>query len=71
MRVGLELGDDSELLDLPVLIGSQEGVVVSERNAAVRVAIGAKHERVRQKSAPPIDAAIPDWIKPEGLHAVE
>jgi hypothetical protein len=26
----LQLGDDRELLDLPILIGSQEGVVVLE-----------------------------------------
>src|SRR4249920_588273 len=55
-----ELGDDRELLDLPVLIGSQESIVVFERHAAVRVAVGAEHERMGQQSCTPVDSALPD-----------
>src|ERR1700751_128607 len=67
----LELGDDRELVDLSVLVGLQESLVVLERHAAVRIAIGAEHERVRQQSRPPVDSSLPDRIEAQRLHAVE
>src|SRR6476620_6738936 len=56
----LELGDDREILDLPVLIGPQESVVILDRHAAVRVAIRAEHERVGQQSRTAVDPAFSD-----------
>ena len=67
----LELGDDRKLVDLSVLVGLQESLVVLKRHAAVRIAVGAKHERVRQQSRPPVDASLPDRIEAQRLHAVE
>src|SRR6266403_4459456 len=50
--------DHGQALDLAVLVGVQERVVVLERNAAVGIAVRAEHVGMREQTAPPEDRFV-------------
>jgi hypothetical protein len=60
-----------EALDLPVLVGAQEGVVVLDRHAAVGIAVGTQHVGMREEARAAVDAPLADRRQPQRLHAVE
>jgi hypothetical protein len=64
--------DDDELTHLAAQEGLQEGVVVAERDAAVRIAAGPKHIGVGEQAGAAEDRArAADRVKADGAHAVE
>ncbi len=69
-RVG-EMLDHHHAVDLPPLKGVQEGLVIVERHASIRLAAGAEHVGVRQDPVAAIHLAVADRRQADGAHAVE
>src|SRR5882672_10436572 len=64
--------DHGQALDLAVLVGVQERVVVLERNAAVGIAVGAEHVGMGEQTAPSVDRILAaDGYEPQRRNAVE
>src|SRR5712664_727286 len=61
-----------QALDLAVLVGVQERVVVLERNAAVGIAVRAEHVGMREQPGPSEDCIVAaDRREPQGRHAMK
>jgi hypothetical protein len=63
--------DDYKAVDFTPQIRIQEGVVVAERDASIRLAVGAKHVGMRKDSIATEHFAVVNGIEANGANAVE
>src|SRR5208283_2068646 len=66
----LKMRDDREALDLATLVSAQEGLIVAEGDAPVRVAARSEHKGVGKQPRATEDAAA-DRCQAKRRHAVE
>src|SRR5580692_11980081 len=60
-----------EAIDLTLEIGVQEGGVILEGHASVRLTVGAQHVGMRQDAVAAVHAVAPDRIEPYRPNLVE
>src|SRR5262245_38341574 len=68
----LDPGNDGELSDALVAVGTEEGAIVLERHAAVGIAVWPEHIAVREQAAAAVDGVLAaDRVETQGGNRVE
>src|SRR5215472_1072021 len=70
-RRGRKLLDDHKAVDLSLQVGVEEGRVVAEGHASVRLAVGTEHVGMCKQPITAEHFAVADWNKADGTNAVE
>src|SRR5215467_10830140 len=70
-RRGRKVLDDHKAVDLSPQVGVEEGGVVAEGHASVRLAVGAEQVGMCKQSIAAKHIAVADWNKANGTNAME
>src|SRR5499433_2314499 len=70
-RRGRKVLDDHKAVDLSLQVGVEEGRVVAEGHASVRLAVGTEHVGMCKQPITAEHFAVADWNKADGTNAVE
>src|SRR5260370_6705556 len=63
--------DDDKAINLSVVEGFEESIIVSDRDAAVRIAIGSEHVAMREQPGTPVRGTALGGDHAQRLHAVK